>query len=883
MSTQFDAQQLLEWQQAFEDVLEFEGKDSGSQLLDALGQMASRHGMQLSASLTTPYMNSIASEQDSDLSNDLPKLKRISEFLRWNAAAIVLKACRQAAELGGHIGTPASIMELYLTAKMYFFNGPKACLAGDLIFFQGHGSPANYALGFLEGRLTVDQLAHFRQEIDGKGLSSYPHPWLMPDFWQFPTVSMGLGPFMAVFQAHIMHYLENRGLISPSSRKVWAFCGDGEVIGEPESVGALSLAGREHLDNLIFVVSCNLQRLDGPVVPYTQVIQTLEGVFAGAGWRVIKLIWGCGWDELFQQDDTGILKQRMSELTDGEYQNYSAKGVTLLRNDFFGKYPALASMVADWSDEKLKTLLDGGHDFTKIHSAFKAAVETKGQPVVILAKTVKGFGLGASQAANDVHNKKKMNNEEVAILASRLNLDLTDAQVAQIEFVRPEPDSLEMRFFNQRREVMGGDLPLRQVADFSLDIPDLSAFNAILAGTGSREVSSTMTFGRILSALLKDKAIKPHVVPIVADETRTFGMEGLFRQIGIYSTHGQPYNPVDREQLMYYREAKDGQMLQEGLSEANAISSWIAIASSYATYGVPLIPFYAYYSMFGYQRIGDFVWAAADMRCRGFLMGGTAGRTTLAGEGLQHQDGHNLLMFGYVPNCQSYDPVFGYEMAVIIHHGMKRMFEQGHDEFYYITMMNENYVHPAMPDGVEKDIIKGLYCFSRSEKRQDLHVQLIGGGSIFNEVLKAADDLLSRYQVSADIWSATSFNLLGREVESIDRSRLLNPEKDHEQSHVEQCFSSCDEPIIAATDYIKQYPNQVRAHMGSSYYVLGTDGFGRSDTRSKLRQFFEVDANHIVYTAMSALYGDGKIDADTLQQVRRDCDIHGDKPNPITQ
>lgn len=873
--------QLQEWLDAFGDIRQLEGVDAANELMERMSAHAQEQGCSLSGSVQTPYLNSISQDTQLLEEQELAYLKRIGEYLRWNAASIVLRACRKSAELGGHIGTAASIMELYLTGKLFFFNGPQSSCGGDIIFFQGHASPANYALAFLEGRFGEKELSRFRQEIGEAGLSSYPHPWLMPDFWQFPTVSMGLGPFMAVFQAHIMKYLENRGLIERSNRKVWAFCGDGEMIGEPESVGALPLAGREKLDNLIFVVSCNLQRLDGPVVPYAQVIQVLEGIFLGAGWRVIKLIWGGGWDELFAQDSEGVLKKRISQLSDGEYQNYSAKGPAYMREHFFGSDPVLSAMIDGWSDDKLGSLLDGGHDFQKIYSAFKAAVETQGQPVAILAKTVKGFGLGTSQAANDIHNKKKMTDEEVATFARYLGFDLNERQIKNLDFLLPERGQDFMQFFDQRREVMGGDLPFRKVNSPALKAPDLSAFESLLNGTGERKISTTMAFGRVLAALLKDKQLKSHVVPIVADETRTFGMEGLFRQIGIYSPFGQPYQPVDHEQLMYYREATDGQMLQEGLSEANAIASWIAVASSYVNYGVPLIPFYEYYSMFGYQRIGDFVWAAADMRCRGFLMGGTAGRTTLAGEGLQHQDGHNLLMFSYVPNCQSYDPVYAYELAVIVRHGIERMFEQGHDEFYYITMMNENYHHPKMPEGVEADIVKGLYCFQSDPQPASAHVELIGGGAIFNEVLNAAG-ILKRHGISSNIWSATSFNQLRRDIESVNRERLYHPEVKR-KSHVEQCFENCSHPIIAATDYIKQYAQQVSDHMPKHYHCLGTDGFGRSDTRENLRAFFEVNAASIAFTAASALLKSGDITKDQWLSIQKDCKINLDKPSPITQ
>ena len=871
-------QQFKEWLAALADVKGFEGKEFAEELLEQLDRSTADLGLEVKSVANTNYINTLQDDVDAEF--EIEKSQRVADFVRWNAMAMVVKAVRKASELGGHIGTPFSIADVYTIAYLYFFQGREKCVGGDLIFFQGHASPANYALAYLQGRLTEENLDLFRQELTAEGgLSSYPHPWLMPDFWQLPTVSMGLGPIMAVFQAHIMRYLENRGMLEASSRKVWAFCGDGEMVGEPESVSALSLAAREHLDNLIFVVSCNLQRLDGPVIPYDQVVQQLEGIFRGAGWRTIKVIWGSAWDKLFAADDAGHLRDRIAKLNDGEYQNYSAKGVSYLTEHFFNT-PELKAMITGWSDTELAELLvDGGHDFKRIYTALKAAVNTKGQPVVILAKTVKGFGLGEAQASNPVHNKKKMSDEEVAATAKYLDIAVADDEIKNVPYSKPDAELLE--FIQSRTASMGGPVPLRVVPDCRLKAPSLDHFQQVLEGSGDREVSTTMMYGRIMGLLLRDQEIKKYVVPILADEARTFGMEGLFRQIGIYSPHDQPYEPVDKDTLMYYKESKSGQLLQEGLSEANAMSSWVAAGSAYSSYGIPLIPFYIYYSMFGYQRIGDLAWAAGDMRTKGFLIGGTAGRTTLAGEGLQHQDGHNLIMFDYVPNCRTYDPAFGYEMAVIIQDGIKRMYEEMREEYYYITAMNENYVHPAMPAGAEDGIRKGLYCFSKSNSSNSKKVKLIGAGTILNEVIRAAEVLEKDYGVSVDVYSATSFNLLRRDIEDVARYNLLHPE-DKKESYVAATFADKNIPVIAATDYVKAYAAQIETDVAAEYYVLGTDGFGRSDGRANLRKFFEVNTDFVVYTALKSLFDVGSIGIEELKVAQAKHNIDKDKANPVT-
>ncbi len=871
--------EILEWYEALESVLEFNGVQQAQEILSRLNERAGQLGLSATTGVKTPYINTIALEAEAQLPDSGTVLQRLMDYMYWNAAAMVVKANKQFSELGGHIATYASIATLYEVGLNYFFRARSEQHGGDLVFFQGHSSPGIYARGFLEGRFTSDELDHFRQEINQPGLTSYPHPWLMPDFWQFPTVSMGLGPYQAIYQAHFLRYLHNRELQDTSERHVWCFCGDGEM-GEPESVGALALAGRESLDNLTFVINCNLQRLDGPVFGNGQIIQELEGVFRGAGWHVIKVIWGSGWDALFAKDKSGLLLKRISELLDGEYQSYSAGGGAHLREHFFGKYPELLTLVADMSDEELSNLRDGGHDLQKVYAAYAVALSHKGQPTVVLAKTVKGYGMGsAGEAQNITHSQKKLSADALLYIRDRFQIPLTDEQVEKIEYYKPAEGGQELQYLRAQRKALGGYLPARHVDYAAPVIPPLNVFAAQLEGSGERKISTTMVYVRILSTLLKDKEIKKHIVPIVADESRTFGMEGLFRQIGINSPFGQLYEPEDKHLMMYYRQDKKGQLLQEGLSEAGAMSSWLAAATSYAVSGLPMIPFYIYYSMFGYQRVGDFVWAAGDMRARGFLLGATAGRTTLAGEGLQHQDGHNLLMFNAVPNCVSYDPTFGYELAVIIQDGLQRMYGDGEDVFYYITLMNENYLHPPMPEGAEEGIIKGMYLLQSGAAAKH-RVQLLGSGTILCEVIKAAA-ILQEYDVAADIWSVTSFNELRRDIEHVERANLLNPEQ-KQLSYVQQCLAENTSPVIAATDYIKIFPDQISRHVEQPYYVLGTNGFGRSDRRVALRDFFEVDANYVAYTALKALFDQGDIEQSVLIAAQKKLKIDPNKPYPET-
>ena len=884
VSSAVNSSELQEWLDALNDVLEFEGADYAQELVAKLLQHASELGVSPSTqSINTPYFNTILPAQEAALPDDGQMLDKLTALMRWNAIAMVMRAGKKTSELGGHIASFGSVATLFEVGLTYFFKGANHPDGGDLIFFQGHSSPGLYARAYLEGRLTEEHLDAFRQEISSeKGLSSYPHPWLMPDFWQLPTVSMGLGPLMGIYQAHFLRYLNNRALANTAQRKVWVFCGDGEM-GEPESLGALNLAGREKLDNLIFVINCNLQRLDGPVWGNGQIIQEYEAVFRGAGWNVIKVIWSSGWDKLFERDTQGILRQRISELVDGEFQNYNANDGAFFREHFFGKYAELKEMVSDYTDEALKALVPAGHDASKVYAAYAAAVKHTGQPTVILAKTIKGYGMGTEgEGLNVTHQTKKISVDALYAFRKRFNLPVSDAHIENLDFYKPSDDSPEIRYLHERRAALGGYLPSRPIKDLPLVVPPLSAFAGQLEGTQDREISTTMAFVRILGVLLKDPNIHKNIVPIVADESRTFGMEGLFRQVGIYSPCEQKYTPQDRSQLLYYRESTQGQLLQEGISEAGAMSSWVAAAVSYATNNLPMIPFYIYYSMFGYQRFGDLCWAAGDMRARGFILGGTAGRTTLAGEGLQHQDGHNLLMFSFVPNCVTYDPCFSYELAVIIQNGLQRMMADQEDVYYYITLMNENYVQPAMPVNAEKDIIKGMYLFKESDKNTSARVQLLGAGTILREVIKAAEILQEHYDVAADIWGVTSFNELRRDIRAVRRYNRLNPESASHTSHVEQCLENRVGPVIAATDYIQLYAEQIRSDIKARYYVLGTDGFGRSDTRKELRKFFEVDASSIAYTALKALYKEEKINLELLLKAKQQLGIDGAQPDPVT-
>jgi pyruvate dehydrogenase E1 component len=877
-----DPIETKEWLDALASVIKHEGSERAQFILKQLAEKAEQSGVPVAAGITTPYVNTIWPAAEAKMPDDGAMLQKLTNIMRWNAISMVMKAGKKAPDVGGHLSSFASIATLFEVGLQYFFHAPSQEHGGDLVTFQGHASPGIYARAFLEGRLDAEHLDHFRQEVFTKGVSSYPHPWLMPNFWQFPSVSMGLGPLAGIYQARFLKYVDNRKLTSTQGRKVWVFCGDGEL-GEPESLGALNIAGREKLDNLIFVINCNLQRLDGPVWGNGQIIQEYEGVFRGAGWNVIKVIWGSGWDRLLAKDKNGMLKKRMGELIDGEYQHYASKDGVYLRENFFGKYPELLEMVADMSDAELKALADGGHDPQKVYAAYAAAVAHTGEPTVILAKTVKGYGLGAAgEGLNIAHNTKKMPEEAVLAFRDRFQLPLTNEQALHLEYLHPGKDSPEIQYLQAQRKKLGGYLPARHVESLPLKVPDLAVFQSQMEGSADREISTTMAYGRILGVLLKEEAIKERIVPILADETRTFGLEGLFRQIGIYSPCGQKYQPEDKHLLMYYREATNGQLLQEGISEAGAMCSWIAAGTSYMTNRLPTIPFYIYYSMFGYQRFGDLVWAAADSRARGFILGGTAGRTTLAGEGLQHQDGHNLLMFSFVPNCISYDPTFNYELAVIIQSGLKRMFEQQQDVFYYITLMNENYVHPPMPKGVEEGIVKGMYLFKSTEPKAKKRVRLLGSGTIFREVIAAADILAKDYGIGAEVYSVTSFNELRRDLIAVERHNRLLPKEPKQQTFVEQCLGEATAPVIAATDYIRLFAEQIRPAIKADYHVLGTDGFGRSATRKVLRDFFEVDAKMIVYTALKALADQGEYKAADLPAALKKLGIDPNRPLPTT-
>ncbi len=875
-----DPIETSEWLDSLRAVLASDGRERATYLVQQLLNDINHKGV--SVPVTTPYRNSISPDEEKLMPPDEGLSKRISALIRWNAVAMVLRAGKYASELGGHIATYASAATLYEVGFNHFFKGPNAENGSDLLYIQGHSSPGIYGRAFLEGRLSVEQLDKFRQEVEVDGLSSYPHPWLMPDFWQFPTVSMGLGPLQAIYQARFLKYLENRGLTNTKGRKVWAFLGDGET-DEVESLGALTIAAREKLDNLIFVINCNLQRLDGPVRGNGKIIQELEGLFRGAGWHVIKVIWGSRWDSLLAKDDKGLLQKRMNECVDGDYQSYKANDGAFVRNEFFGESPELLKMVEHLSDEEIWRLNRGGHDSQKVYAAYAKAVEHTGSPTVILAKTIKGYGMGAAgEGMNITHQQKKMTDEQVKAFRDRFSIPVSDDQIADLPFYKPAENSPEIEYLRKQREKLGGFLPARSAPSLSLPVPELSAFEALTKNSGDREFSTTMAFVRVLSTLLKDKTLGSRIVPIIPDECRTFGMEGLFRQIGIYSPVGQLYKPVDHEQVMYYREAKDGQILEEGINEAGAFCSWMAAATSYSTNHFPMIPFYIYYSMFGFQRIGDFAWAAGDMQARGFLLGGTAGRTTLAGEGLQHQDGHSLILSSTIPNCVSYDPTFAYELAVIIQNGLVRMVQNEESVFYYITVMNENYAHPDMPKGCEEGIIKGMYLFRESTSQHKLRVQLMGGGTILREVIQAANWLEEHHGVAADIWSVTSFNELRREGLAIDRENRMNPDKEAKVSYVTQQLTSRQGPVIAATDYMRLYADQIREFVPAPYITLGTDGYGRSDTRQKLRHFFEVDAKFIVLAALNALADKGELPKSKVTEAINHYKIDPKKLDPVT-
>lgn len=882
MIEDYDALETQEWLDALASVVRHGGQERAAFLLKQLSESAAGHGVDQPSAITTPYRNTIPVTQEAAYPGDLFLERKIRSIIRWNAMAMVMRANNNSDGLGGHIASFSSAATLYDVAFNHFFrgndNGP-----GDLIYFQGHSSPGMYARSFVEGRFTETQLDEFRREVDGKGLSSYPHPWLMPDYWQFPTVSMGLGPITSIYQARFMRYMEDRAMTPVSDRKVWAFLGDGEC-DEPESLGAISLAGREKLDNLIFVINCNLQRLDGPVRGNGKIVQELEGVFRGAGWNVEKVLWGRHWDALLEKDTTGLLQKRMDEVVDGEMQNYKAKGGAYTREHFFGKYPELLELVKHLSDDEIMYLNRGGHDSGKVYAAYAKAMATKGQPTVILAQTVKGYGMGTSgEASNDTHSIKKLGTEALKKFRDRFGIPISDEDLINVPYYRPAEDSPEMQYMRERRNALSGVVPSRK-ADFkALEMPALDAFQAQIKSSGEREISSTMAFVRILSSLAKDKKIGKNIVPIVPDEARTFGMEGMFRQLGIYSSVGQKYTPEDADQIMFYKEDQSGQILEEGINEAGAMSSWIAAATSYSNHEQPMVPFYIYYSMFGHQRIGDLAWLAGDAQARGFLVGGTAGRTTLNGEGLQHQDGHSHVFANTIPNCRTYDPTYSFELAVIVQDGLRRMYQEKENCYYYLTVMNENYQHPAMPEGAEAGIIKGMYKLKAGTSKKKLRVNLLGAGTILREVEAAAEVLRSQYDIESDVWSVTSVNELTRDGQSAERWNMLHPESEPRLPFITtQLAANAEYPTIIATDYLKTYGEQLRPYVTGDYKVLGTEGFGRSDSRKQLRHFFEVNSNFVVIAALKSLADQGKIKPSVVTKAIKDMGIDPDKVDPMT-
>ena len=878
LGSDIDPIESREWQDAIADVIERDGPARAHYLLDKAVQQARAAGANLPFSATTPYQNTIPVDDQYEFPGDLEMEWRIRTINRWNAMATVVRRNKESSEYGGHIASFASSAVMYDVGLNHFWRARSAIHGGDLVFFQGHVIPGIYARSFMEGRISEERMLNFRSEVDGGGLSSYPHPWLMPDYWQFPTVSMGLGPLMAIYQARFMKYMHSRGHIDMADRKVWCFLGDGEM-DEPESRGAIDLAVREKLDNLIFVINCNLQRLDGPVRGNGKIVQELEGDFRGAGWNVIKLLWGKGWEKLLENDVTGRLHQLMDETVDGDYQTFRSKDGAYIRKNFFGKYPETAALVEDWTDEQIWSLSRGGHDPEKVYTAFRKATETKDVPTCLLIKTVKGYGMGtAGEGQNTTHQQKKLAEDQLRAFRDRFKIPVSDEDLPKAPFV--SLNNAQKAYLTDRRAALGGAFPQRNTTAKKLTIPPLETFKAQLQTTGEREISTTMAFVRILTTLLRDKEVGKHVVPIVPDESRTFGMEGLFRSIGIYNPEGQKYTPEDREQMSYYRESVDGQVLQEGINEAGAMADWIAAATAYSNHGVPMIPFFIYYSMFGFQRVGDLAWAAGDSRARGFMLGGTAGRTTLNGEGLQHEDGHSHILAGTIPNCVTYDPTFQHEVAVIVHHGLTRMYENQEDVYFYITLMNENYAHPDMPAGCEEGIIRGLYRLKEVKKPGKKHVNLLGSGTILVQAMKAAEMLEADFGVTADIWSATSLNELARDGQDATRWNRLNPLAEQRVPFVTQQLSKATGPVIAATDYMKNYAEQIRGFVPGRFTVLGTDGFGRSDSRVNLRRFFEVDPNHIAAAAMVDLFREGAIDEATLKSALSKYDIDGDKPNP---
>ena len=887
----FDAEEQQEWLDALDGVLKREGVAAASALLQSLAGRITQTGASLPFTVSTPYRNTIPVVDETPMPGDLFMERRIRSLIRWNALAMVVRANRRPGDLGGHISSFASSATLYDVGFNYFFRAPRPTSSeddysrsGDLVYFQGHASPGIYARSFLEGRISEVQMDNFRREAGEEGLSSYPHPWLMPDYWQFPTVSMGLGPLQAIYQAHVMKYLDSRDLVGMGDRKVWAFLGDGEC-DEPESLGALSLAGREKLDNLIFVVNCNLQRLDGPVRGNGKIIQELEGYFRGAGWNVIKVVWGRHWDPLFANDKKGLMQRAMDSTVDGEYQNFKAKGGKYVRDNFFAKDPELLQMVEHLSDDDIYRLNRGGHDPYKVYAAYHAAVKHTGQPTVILAKTVKGYGMGdAGESENTTHQVKKLSLNELKYFRDRFDVPLRDEELEDVPYYRPAADSSEMQYMHQCRERLGGTMPRRLVDQQTLAIPALSAFKAQLEGSGKREISSTMAFVRILATLVRDKELGKRVVPIVPDEARTFGMEGMFRQLGIYSSEGQLYEPEDSDELAAYKESKSGQVLEEGINEAGAFAAWIAAATSYSTHQYTLLPFYVYYSMFGFQRVGDLAWAAGDLQAKGFLLGGTAGRTTLNGEGLQHQDGHSHLLASTVPNCISYDPAYAFEVAVIIRRGLEHMYVEQAPVYYYLTLMNEAYQHPAMPEGVEDDIVQGMYLLETLGDSAAPRARILGSGALLPEARRAAQQLVDTYGLQVQVYSVTSYTELARDIQDHQRETLIQAQT---QAQAKSCHVSTllnveewgDAPVIAVSDYVKALPEQLRAAINAPLRVLGTDGFGRSDTREKLRAFFEVDSRFIQYSALSELVAIGHMQLN-LQDLREQLEIPSDKPNP---
>ncbi len=879
-SDDLDPLETQEWLESIDSVLKVHGPVRAHFLLDRLIDHARRSGAYLPFKANTAYLNTIPVSREKLYPGDRALERRIEALIRWNAVAMVVHANRVSSEYGGHIATYASSATLYEVGFNHFWRAPSEHHRGDMIFVQGHSSPGMYARAYLEGRLSEEQLRHFRQEVAGDGLSSYPHPWLMPDFWQFPTVSMGLGPLQAIMQARFIRYLEHRDLVEPSDQRVWCFLGDGEM-DEPESMGALTMPVREKLDNLVFVINCNLQRLDGPVRGNGKIIQELEAAFLGAGWNVVKVVWGYRWDPLLARDTSGLLRERMEEDVDGEYQNFKAKGGANTREHYYGRYPALPELVANMSDEEISLLNRGGHDSRKVWNAYAAAVAHKGRPTVILAKTVKGYGMGkAGEAMNVTHQQKKLDDEALKAFRDRFNIPISDEEITRLPFFRPANTSPEMQYLRSHRKTLGGHLPVRRAAAPPLAIPALAAFKSLLDGSEGREISTTMAFVRILTQLLKDKNIGSHVVPIVPDEARTFGMEGLFRQVGIYSSVGQLYTPQDADQLMYYREDRKGQILEEGINEAGAFCSWMAAGTAYANHGINMIPMYIFYSMFGFQRIGDFAWAAGDMQARGFLIGATAGRTTLAGEGLQHQDGHSHLLASTIPNCVAYDPCYAYELAIIMQDGLRRMYAEQESVFYYVTCMNENYAQPPMPKGVEQGVLRGMYLLHIGG-RGPVRATLLGSGTILREALAAAQILESEFGIPADVFSVTSFSELRREALDAERNAMLHPGAKPAAPYARECLSGREGPFIAATDYMKIVADQIRQWVPGRYVTLGTDGFGRSDSREALRGFFEVDRRWIVVATLKALADDGKAEMATVSAAMKKFGIDPSKPNPL--